>query len=192
MNGPRYAMPFRRRREGKTDFRARRFMLYSGRPRLVVRKSLSHTWAQVVVVGKQGDSVVASAHSKELAAYGWSASTSNTPAAYLTGLLCGMRAKKAGVEDAILDAGLLDIVKGSKIFACTKGFSDSEITIPFDESIIPSEDRINGSHIVSYYESLDDDQKASRFSKYAKNNVDVASLPEMFGKAKNEIIDKEQ
>ncbi len=190
MTGSRFAVHFRRRREGKTDFRSRRQMLYSGKPRFVVRTSLRYITAQVVSFTFEGDVVEASATSKQLAAYGWNGSGSNTSAAYLTGLLCGMRAKKAGLSEAILDIGMRDVVKGAKIFAALKGFSDSEMDIPFSEGIIPSEDRISGRHIVTYYESLDEETRKARFSNYLKEQVDVTSIPEMFEQVKAEIIKK--
>jgi len=191
MNGPRYAVPFRRRRECKTDFRSRKSMLFSGKARFVVRKSLNYIWSQIIVLDVKGDKVIVSAHSKELSEFGWKGSFSNTPAAYLTGYLCGLRAKKAGVDEAILDMGLFDVVKGSNIFACLKGFSDSDVQIPFDESIVPSEDRISGKHIVSYFESLDEEERSRRFSKYIKEKIDVTTLPDLFEKTKKEIGKKE-
>ncbi len=190
MTGSRFAVHFRRRREGKTDFRSRRQMLYSGKPRLVVRTSLRYIMAQVVSFTFEGDIVKASATSKQLAAYGWKGSGSNTSAAYLTGLLCGMRAKKAGLSEAILDIGMRDVVKGAKIFATLKGFSDSDIDIPFSEDIVPDEDRISGKHIVTYYESLDEEARKARFSNYLKEQVDVTSIPAMFEQVKAEIINK--
>lgn len=190
MTGSRFAVHFRRRREGKTDFRSRRQMLYSGKPRFVVRTSLRYVTAQVISFTFEGDLVMASASSKQLAEYGWKGSFSNTSAAYLTGLLCGMRAKKAGVSDAILDIGMRDVVKGAKIFATLKGFSDAEIDIPFGEGIVPDEDRISGKHIVTYYESLDEEERKARFSNYLKEQVDVTSIPEMFEQVKAEIINK--
>ncbi len=190
MTGSRFAVHFRRRREGKTDFRSRRQMLYSGKPRLVVRTSLRYVTAQVVTFTFEGDVVKASATSKQLAAYGWKGSGSNTSAAYLTGLLCGMRAKKAGLSEAILDIGMRDVVKGAKIFAALKGFSDSDMDIPFSEDIVPDEDRISGKHIVTYYESLDEETRKARFSNYLKEQVDVTSIPEMFEQVKAEIINK--
>ena len=45
--GPRYHVPFRRRREGKTDFRKRLRHLQSGMPRLVVRKTNTKVIVQV-------------------------------------------------------------------------------------------------------------------------------------------------
>ena len=46
--GPRYKVPFRRRREAKTNYRHRLKLLKSGLPRAVVRKSLKHTTVQFI------------------------------------------------------------------------------------------------------------------------------------------------
>jgi len=191
MNGPRYSLHFRRRREGKTDYRVRRRMLYSGKPRLVIRKSLNNIWAQVVNMDDKGDRIVTSAHSNELSKYGWKGSFSNTPAAYLTGYLCGNKARKEGISEAILDIGLYSVVKGSKLFACLKGFADAGIDIPYDDGIVPSDERITGQHIVDYYEGLEDEERTKRFSKYIKDNIDVKMIPDLFEKTKKEIGEKE-
>jgi large subunit ribosomal protein L18 len=148
--GPSYRVKFRRRREGKTDYRRRLKLLLSKQPRLVVRKSLKHIRAQLVLPTEKGDTTVASAFSKELVKYGYKASTSNTPAAYLTGLLLGYRSKKAGFSNAILDMGLYSPSKGARVFAALKGALDAGLHIPHDESILPSEERIRGEHIANY------------------------------------------
>ncbi len=192
MIGPRYAVPFRRRREGKTDFRCRKRLLYSGKSRFVVRKSINHIWTQVIDMNEKGDNVIVSSHSKELSGHGWKGPCSNTPTAYLTGYLCGIRAKKAGIKEAILDIGLYDVVKGSKLFACLKGFADAGVEIPFDKSIIPSEERIKGQHIVAYYEGLSEEDQSKKFSKYLKENVDVTKIPELFEKTKDNILSNKQ
>ncbi|OYT43587.1 50S ribosomal protein L18 [Candidatus Bathyarchaeota archaeon ex4484_40] len=97
--GPRYNVPFRRRREGKTDYRLRLRLVRSGLPRLVVRGSLRNMLVQVVEADIVGDRVVASAHSRELVRdYGWRGPCGNLPAAYLTGLLCGYKALAHGEE----------------------------------------------------------------------------------------------
>src|SRR5687768_18409510 len=96
-NGPRYHVQFRRRREGRTDYRTRLALLRSGEHRVVVRKTLRNVIVQVVAFDPTGDKVVASAEARELAKLGWTGYTRNTPSAYLTGLLAGMRAKAAGV-----------------------------------------------------------------------------------------------
>ena len=90
--GPRYHVPYRRRREDKTDFRKRLRHLKSGMPRLVVRRTLTKTIVQVAEYSPEGDRVLAQASSPELTKMGWSASVSTVPAAYLTGLLAAKRA----------------------------------------------------------------------------------------------------
>jgi len=68
----RYCTKFRRRREGKTDYRARKAFILSGKPRLVTRTSINNTTAQIIVAKPTGDQVLVSAHSRELAKkYGW-------------------------------------------------------------------------------------------------------------------------
>ena len=83
----------------------------------------------------------------ELRKYEWDGNLSNTPAAYLTGLLAGKKALKKGIKEGILDIGLYTPVKGARIFAALKGVVDSGVNVPYSEEIIPSEDRIYGKHI---------------------------------------------
>ncbi len=93
--GPRYRRPFRRRFEGKTDYHKRLKLLKSRKLRVVIRTSNNHMRVQIVQSKLGGDKVLISAFSKELVSkYGWSANTGNIPAAYLTGYLAGLRAKK--------------------------------------------------------------------------------------------------
>jgi large subunit ribosomal protein L18 len=87
------------------------------------------------------------AHSKELAEFGWKNATANLPAAYLTGLLCGLRGTKKGVKTAILDIGLCPSIAGSKTYAALKGAIDAGLKIPADEVIFPDPKRISGEHI---------------------------------------------
>ena len=65
-HGPRYRVPFRRRREGKTNYHKRLALLKSGKPRLVVRKTLNHHVAQIVLYDPKGDRTIVSAHTREL------------------------------------------------------------------------------------------------------------------------------
>ena len=139
--------PFRRRREGKTDYRYRLKLLKSDLPRAVVRTSLKNTTVQFIKYELAGDKVMASATSKELAKFGWNGSASNLPAAYLTGLLAGKRALESKIDNAVLDIGIKVPAKGSKIFATLKGIVDSGVEVPHGEEILPDEGRIKGSHI---------------------------------------------
>jgi large subunit ribosomal protein L18 len=148
--GPRYKVQFRRVRAGKTDYRARKQLIISRKPRLVVRKSLKNTNIQLVVPAKEGDSTLASANTVELKKYGFTGGTGNLPSAYLAGLLIGYRAKKNGHEQAILDIGLSHATKGGRIFAALKGAVDSGLSVPHDPEIFPSEERLNGKSIDKF------------------------------------------
>ena len=148
--GSRYRVRFRRARMGKTDFRARKQMLISGKPRFVVRKSLKNMLTQVIVPGENGDVTLVSANSRELKKYGYNGSTGNVTSAYLTGMLLGYRAQKKGNSGAILDIGLYQATRGGRIFAALKGAVDAGMDIPHDPEIFPSEERIMGKHVDEY------------------------------------------
>lgn len=169
--GPRYTVPMRRRREGRTDYHQRLRLLKSGKPRLVARVSNEHVRAQVVMIGPEGDRTVASAFSGELEAYGWEAPTANTPAAYLTGFLVGRRALDAGIEEAVLDIGLHDASPGSKVFAVQEGAVDAGLDSPHNELVFPEWERTRGEHIAEYAEQQE--------GIYA-NGFDATNLPEHF------------
>ena len=184
-----YRVQSRRRREGKTDYQARKALVLSGRPRLVARNTAKNVVAQIIVAKSHGDEILVSAHSRELNKYGWKAPRGNNPAAYLTGLLCGLKAKTKGVEEAILDIGLVAPTKGAKIFATLRGVLDAGVEVPHDETKMDNE-RIEGMHIAAYAESLKGDSElySARFSKYIKKKVSPEKLPEHIKKVKADII----
>ena len=94
--GPRYKVPFRRRREGRTNYHLRLKLLLSRQDRVVVRKSAKNVQIQLIAPTPEGDITYSSAVSNELAKYGYTGATGNTPAAYLTGLLFGLKSLKKG------------------------------------------------------------------------------------------------
>ena len=73
--GTKYKVAFRRRREGKTDYAARMKLVHYDKSRLVVRVSNSHATVQVIDYAPEGDITVASAVSKQLAAFGYKGNT---------------------------------------------------------------------------------------------------------------------
>ena len=148
--GPRYKVPFRRRREGRTNYHTRRKLIISKQPRLVTRKSLSRMQIQLVTAEQSGDKTHVSCVSTELKKYGYTASTSNTTAAYLTGQLMGHRMIKQGWKSAILDIGLYSSTKGSRIYAALKGVVDAGVDVPCDAKIFPDEARIRGEIAAKY------------------------------------------
>lgn len=182
--GPTYQVQFRRRRSGKTDYRKRPRMLLSEKPRAVVRRTSNHIIVQVVKYEPEGDRVVVSGHSGELGKYGWKGGTSNMPAAYLTGLLCGLKSAEAGVKSAILDSGLVTGVKGSKIFAALKGLLDAGMDISHNKDVLPQDARIRGEHIASYASLLGADKK----KRFSKTEIDPAELPKHFEDVKGNIM----
>lgn len=191
--GPRWRVQFRRKREGKTDYKERLRLLRSGKPRFVVRSSLKHITVQVIQAQAAGDFTIAAAHSKELRKLGWKGHTSNTPSAYLVGLLCGYRAIEAGVKECVLDLGMHVPTPQSKVFAALKGALDSGLQISHDEKILPSEKRIVGEHIASYAKMLkEEDEKtyALRFSEYLKSGLIPENLQMHFNEVKQAIISK--
>jgi large subunit ribosomal protein L18 len=145
---PRTRVPFRRRREGRTNYRTRLALLKSQETRLVVRRTNGNVIVQFVDWTQTGDAVKATAVAQELKGMGWEGSAKNTPAAYLTGLLAGKRAAQAGVESAVLDIGRHTPTKGSRVFAALKGVLDAGIDVPHGgEDIYPSEERISGAFL---------------------------------------------
>lgn len=189
--GTNYKVAFRRRREGKTNYATRMKLVDVDKARLVVRVSNANVIVQVINVAKDGDVTVASAHSKELNKLGWKAGNKNTSAVYLTAYLCGKKAVAAGVDYAVADIGLKSPIKGAKVFAAVKGAADAGLNVPYGESIIPSEDRINGEHIAEYAESLDEDELKAKFSQYFAKGLNPADLPEHFEEIKNKIDEAE-
>ncbi len=145
--GPRYRVSFRRKREGRTDYQKRLRLILSGKPRLVVRKTSSHITVQVVEHGKEGDRTIACGHSNTLKKYGWTGSTSNIPAAYLTGFICAQKAVKKGIKEAVLDIGLVPPIRKSRVFSALKGALDAGMDIPHSSEVLPEENRIKGEHI---------------------------------------------
>jgi len=148
-HGPNDRVPFRRRREGRTDYRRRLKLLKSGRPRAVVRFSRGRVLVALTAFDPLGDRVVAAAESRELRSIEYTGSLVSTPASYLTGYLAGLRAKSAGADEAVLDAGLRRPTKGGRLLGALKGLLDAGIEIPHGEGAFPSNDRLNGSHLKS-------------------------------------------
>lgn len=146
--GPRYKVPFRRRRTGQTDYTRRRHMLAGRKTRLVVRRSNRAITVQFIDFDAKGDVVRATATSRDLGPHGWETSLGSTPAAYLTGLLAGKRAHQAGVAMAVLDLGRQAPTPGGRIYAALKGVLDAGIDVPHDEEILPGEERLSGEHLA--------------------------------------------
>ncbi len=178
----RYKLPFGRRYSKKTDYRARLKAVRSGKIRAVVRKGLENVKIQFVKFEPAGDKTLAEADSAALKKFGWAAGSGNLPAAYLTGLLAGSRARAAKVETAILDIGLQPSTKGSRLYAAAKGILDSGIKMNVSEKVLPAAERLNGSHIAGWAAAA---KNKNFFSAY---KVQAKDLPKHFEETKQKIL----
>jgi large subunit ribosomal protein L18 len=178
-----YRVKFRRRREGLTDYYLRTRILKSGLPRVVVRVSNKHVRVLVVSSRPAGDFVLASAISQELRRFGWLFSLNNTPAAYLTAYLAGLRCLGKGLSEGVLDAGLNKPVKGGRVYAACSGLLDAGFTIRVDESMLPEKSRITGEHIVNYFKA----SGRRGFSRYVGEGLRVEEMPAVFEEVKRKI-----
>ncbi len=103
----RYQVKYRRRREGKTDYRQRKRLCAqdknkytSPKYRLVVRFTNRQVICQVAYSLIDGDRILAQASSTELPRYGLKVGLKNYAAAYCTGLLVARRLlQKIGLDD---------------------------------------------------------------------------------------------
>jgi large subunit ribosomal protein L18 len=186
-------MPYRRKREGKTDYKRRLALLLGNKPRLVIRRSGKNTLLQLVEYSRAGDRVVASAHTSQLKKYGWVTSRSNLPAAYLTGILLGRLALQKKISEAVVDIGLQNSTKGSRLYAALKGALDAGLKIPHSEEVLPKQERIVGAHIASYAKKLKQ-ESPERFqrqnSQYLANKIAPESYQEYFERVKEQIVRK--
>ncbi|MDR0334934.1 MAG: 50S ribosomal protein L18 [Methanomassiliicoccaceae archaeon] len=144
--GPRYKVPFRRRRDNRTDYYKRKRLLAGGELRAVVRRSSRNVTIQFAKFGMDGDSILTASTSAELKAFGWEHACSNIPAAYLTGYLAGTKAKKAGIGKAVLDIGMQTPAKGAVLFAALSGILDAGVDVPHGD-VLPTDERLFGDHI---------------------------------------------
>ncbi len=137
----------RRRRECRTDYKARRILLSSNLPRIVVRITNKYFIIQAVESSEAQDRVVATITSKKLLDNGWdkkkAGSLKSIPAGYLTGILM---AKKLGKGRFIMDLGMARTGKGGRIFAVVAGLIEGGLDIPVNDKVFPSEDRLMGEH----------------------------------------------
>ena len=138
--------------------------------------------AQLVTTGSSGDETVASAHSSDLNEYGWEAPTGNLPAAYLTGLLAGIRAINSGIEEAVLDIGLNTATPGNKLFAVQEGAIDAGLDIPHNEAVFADWERTRGEHIAAFAADQEDALYDGSF--------DAADLPAHFDTVREAIMEE--
>jgi large subunit ribosomal protein L18 len=179
-----YTVKFRRKREGRTNYKKRLELLKSNTPRLVIRKSNMLINTQIIIYHPDGDKIITGFSSMQLKNYKWPFSKNSVPAAYLTGLVIGTLAKKRGITNAIVDLGLQLPKKCGRLYAVVKGAIDAGLIIPVDNVVFPSEDRLNGEHIKNF------SALADKATSYKKNKADISNLPEIFLSVKQTILGK--
>ncbi|MBI2133256.1 50S ribosomal protein L18 [Candidatus Woesearchaeota archaeon] len=144
MKTKRYSVQYRRKREGRTDYKKRTKLLLSGMPRLIIRKTIRRMIVQVSEKGENGDVIMVTVDSGQLEKLGWKHGL-NISTSYLTGYLAGLKAKEK-IKGAVADLGF-NIHKKGNIYAALKGVVDAGIMVSHDPSVFPSEDRIKGAHL---------------------------------------------
>merc|ERR1711865_473884 len=205
----RYQTKFRRRREGKTDYRARRKMVtqdcnkYSTpKYRFVVRISNLRVTCQIVQAKMQGDEVLSCAYSSELPRYGIKCGLTNYAGCYATGLLLarrhlakiGLADDYQGQSDVSSDdfEGLFKIEQEGEnrpfkalmdvgiANTCTGARPFAAKKGELDTDVL--RDHILGKHVAEYMEELlddDEDQYKSQFARYIKEDLGADDIVDM-------------
>ncbi len=189
--GPRYIVKYRRRRKGLTNYKKRLLLLKSGKLRFVVRRGNNNITCQIVEYHPEGDKTLVSVSSTQLKKYGYKGHTGNIPAAYLTGLICGLKAVKLGIKEAILDTGLYNLTKGNRVYAALKGAVDAGLIIPHDEKVFPQERVIQGYPIADYAKILKakkPEEYEKIFSKVLENKFEPENFVEHFLEVKKRVM----
>uniref|UniRef100_A0A8C7ZL42 Large ribosomal subunit protein uL18 n=1 Tax=Oryzias sinensis TaxID=183150 RepID=A0A8C7ZL42_9TELE len=165
----RYQVKFRRRREGKTDFFARKRLVVQDKNKYNTPKAVQSPCGslQIAYAKIEGDMIVCAAYSHELPKYGVTVGLTNYAAAYCTGLLLARRLlNKFGLDKVYegqvevtgdefnvesidgqpgaftcyLDAGLARTTTGNKVFGALKGAVDGGLSIPHSTKRFPGYD----------------------------------------------------
>merc|ERR1712154_730732 len=103
----RFQVKFKRRREGVTDYYARKRLIFQDKNkyntpkyRMIVRFSNKDICCQIAYARIEGDVIVCAAYAHELPKYGVKVGLTNYAAAYCTGLLLARRLlKKFGMDE---------------------------------------------------------------------------------------------
>ncbi|OEH79184.1 ribosomal protein [Cyclospora cayetanensis] len=191
----RFQVKYRRRRAGKTDYAARRWLTLQDKNkynapkyRFVVRITNTRVLCQVMYACMRGDQLVCSADSMELPRYG---------------IKKGLSDEFPGVEKptgeeyhveeeseerrpfkCVLDVGIVSTTVGNRVFGAMKGACDGGLHIPHNNKRFPgflkgsegSEDsynpevhraRIYGSHVADYMRVLEDEDPEKYQSQFS-------------------------
>ena len=187
----RYIHIFRRRREGKTDYRKRKGIILGKTPFVSVHISGKYIYSQVLKPSPSGDLTIAAASSRDLVKkFGWKGSTKNLPGAYLTGYYLGHLAGERKLKEAVVYSGVGRFVHGSRIASLISGAKDAGLEISVDEDSLPNQSRISGKHIATYSDKLEKEDPEKRnqlFSKILSSGLNPSQYPSHFEAVKAKI-----
>lgn len=184
-----FAVPYKRKRQGRTYYRKRLKILMSNKYRLVVRRSLRNLQISMVEYNSKGDRVIFTVDSKALVKFGWKADCGNIPSAYLTGFIAGKKSLQNQITEAVMDMGFSNSVKGSRFYAALAGAIDAGLKVPFSQEMLPSKDRISGAHIEKYANELNKrkEEYAKQFSDYLKRGLNPEEIVRHFNEVRARI-----
>ncbi|CAB1317763.1 unnamed protein product [Coregonus sp. 'balchen'] len=196
----RYQVKFRRRREGKTDYFARKRLVIQDKNkyntpkyRMIVRFSNRDICCQIAYAKIEGDQIVGAAYSHELPKYGITVGLTNYAAAYCTGLLLARRLlNKFGLDqvyegqvEVTGDEFNVESIDGQPGAFTTKRFpgydmESKEFNAEMHRKHIMG---MNVSDYMSYLMEEDEDAYKKQFSRFIKNGVTPDTVEEMYKKA---------
>merc|ERR1719438_447860 len=171
----RYQTKFRRRRQGKTDYYARKRLVINDKDkydskkyRFVVRRTNRRILCSIVYSTIQGDMTVTSADSQELRNYGLNCGLTNYASAYATGLLCARRLLKA--------KQMADMYKGTENIEEETGKrgKKKDDAAPKKKEVFTTEEHLEhimGVHVQEYYDLIkkeDPEAFKKQFSRWEK------------------------
>lgn len=184
-----FTVPFRRKRQGRTYYKKRFKIILSSKHRFVVRKSLKNIQASIIEYNAAGDKILITVNSNALSKIGWKGDNGNLPSAYLMGFIAGKKAMEKGVNEAIMDIGFNNSVKGSRLYAALAGAVDAGLKIPFNPEVLPPKDRISGEHIAKYAQHLKNDKSKynMQFSNYLKKGLNPEDVAKHFNEIKGKL-----
>ncbi|MHB8565991.1 MAG: 50S ribosomal protein L18 [Nitrososphaerales archaeon] len=186
-----YVQIFRRRREGKTDYRKRRGMIIGRQSFLSVRISGKYVYGQILRATASGDITLCAASSRDLSEkFGWKGSPKSIPGSFLTGLYLGRLAQEKGVQGVVVYSGVGRFVHGSRIASLISGAKEAGLKIEINEESLPDAGRIKGEHIAEYAKMLQTQNKEAfdrAFSGLMASGLNPAEYPAHFEQVKSSI-----
>jgi len=216
----RFQVKWRRRREGKTNYHSRKYLLIQDKQkfnaakyRLVVRLSKRNVLCQLIYSRLEGDFVLSSSYSKKLNKVGLILNNNNFSTAYITGLrlsnsfflenfsfLKNQSSLKSNFN-VILDVGLTRVTTGNKVFAVMKGAVDGGFSIPHNEKRFPGFKKNETFDIetmknriegrhILEFMELLKDEDEDKYSKQFKCLLDNNITPAEYFRINREVIKK--